>query len=271
VADSTVRRFRGRDGLELAYREVGSGRTLILLPGFTMTAQATWLDTGVAGQIAGHGFRVVLPDLRAHGESARPHDAASYPLDVLVDDGFALIEQLGVADYDLAGYSLGGRTVAQLLARGATPRRAVVGGQGLEAILHTEGRGGRIRHILSNFGTFPADSPERAMQDWITASGGDPAAMVRVLDTFVDTPRAALAAVTVPTLVLTGAEDGHDETAAELAGTLPNGRYQQLPGDHFTAGASPEFVTALIDFLTAEDPVVTEAGEAAPSESGRAR
>jgi pimeloyl-ACP methyl ester carboxylesterase len=255
-----VRRFQGRDGLELAYREVGSGRTLILLPGFTLTARATWLDTGIAGRIASHGYRVVLPDLRAHGDSAKPHDAAFYPLDVLVDDGFALIEQLGVgADYDLAGYSLGGRTVAQLLARGATPRRAVVGGQGLEAILHTEGRGGRIRHILTNFGTFPAGSPERGMEDWLTASGGDPAALVRVLDTFVDTPREALAAVTVPTLVLTGAEDGHNETAPELASTLPNGRYLELPGDHFSAGGSPEFTAAVIEFLTAKELVSPEA------------
>ena len=53
----------------------------------------------------------------------------------------------------------------------------MVGGQGLEAILHTEGRGGRIRHILSNFGTFPDGSPERAMEAWIMASGGDPAAL----------------------------------------------------------------------------------------------
>ena len=253
-----VRRFRGRDGLELAYRELGSGRTLILLPGFTMTARATWLDTGVAEQIAGHGFRVVLPDLRAHGESARPHDAASYPLDVLVDDGFALIDQLQVTDYDLAGYSLGGRTVAQLLARGATPRRAVVGGQGLEAILHTEGRGGRLRRILTNFGTFPAGSPERAMEAWITVSGGDPAALIRVLDTFVDTPREDLAAVTVPTLVLTGAEDGHNETAPQLADLLPQGRYVELPGDHFSAGGSPEFTAAVIEFLTAREPVSRE-------------
>ena len=32
-----MRRFGGRDGTELAYREVGSGRTLILLPGFSAT------------------------------------------------------------------------------------------------------------------------------------------------------------------------------------------------------------------------------------------
>ncbi len=95
-------------------------------------------------------------------------------------------------------------------------------------------------------------------------SGGDPAALVRVLDTFVDTPREALAAVTVPTLVLTGAADGHNETAAELASTLPRGRYQELPGDHFTAVGSPEFTAAVIEFLTAEEPAAEEPAPGAP-------
>jgi len=255
VADSVVRRFQGRDGLELAYREAGAGRTLVLMHGFTGTAKSSWVDSGVAERLAGLGYRVVLPDMRGHGDSAKPHDAAAYPPDVLADDGLALIEQLGVTDYDLAGYSLGGRTVARMLARGATPRRAIVAGQGLEAILHTEGRGGRLRHILNNFGTFPPGSPEQAMEDFITASGGDPAALVRVLDTFVDTPREALAAVTVPTLVLTGADDGHNETAAALARTLQRGRYVMLPGDHLTVASSPQFEIAVIAFLADREPI----------------
>jgi pimeloyl-ACP methyl ester carboxylesterase len=254
VADVAVQKFRGRDGVELAYREVGAGRTLVLIHAFTTTAQDSWVDTGIAGRIAGHGYRVVMPDLRGHGDSARPHEADAYPPDVLADDGLALIEQLGVTDYDLAGYSLGGRTVVRMLARGAIPRRAVVGGQGLEAVVHTEGRGGRLRHILTNFGTFAPGSPEHAMEGWITARGGDPEALVRVLDTFVGTPETALAAITVPTLVLTGAGDGHNDTAAALAGALPHGRYMMLPGDHMTAVAAPEFVTAVTDFLAGREP-----------------
>ena len=86
------------------------------------------VDTGIAGRIAGRGYRVILPDLRGHGASARPHDAAAYPPDALADDGLALIEHLGLTGYDLGGYSLGGRTVIRILARGATPGRANVGG-----------------------------------------------------------------------------------------------------------------------------------------------
>jgi pimeloyl-ACP methyl ester carboxylesterase len=255
VAEDAVRNFQGRDGTELAYRETGQGRTLILIHGFTGTAK-TWIESGIADRIAGHGYRVVMPDLRAHGDSARPHEAAAYPPDVLADDGLALIDALGVTDYDLAGYSLGGRTVARLLSRCARPGRAVVGGQGFEAVVHTEGRGGRLRHILTNFGTFAPGSPEQAMEDWITASGGDPEALVRVLDTFVGTPEAVLAGIDVPVLVLTGAGDGHNDTARALAKAVPHGRYVMVPGDHLTAVGAPEFEAAMLSFLAGQEPIL---------------
>src|SRR3546814_11078338 len=63
------------------------------------------------------GFRLILPDLRGHGESGKPHDPAAYPPDALTEDGLALVEQMGLTDYDLGGYSLGARTTARMLAR----------------------------------------------------------------------------------------------------------------------------------------------------------
>src|SRR2546421_4883428 len=126
--------FPGRDGVDLAYREVGEGRPLVLLHGFTGDAEL-WLRNGQAETIAARGYRVILPDFRGHGRSAKPHDAAAYPLDVLTDDGFALLEHLGLDDYDLGGYSLGARIVVRMLARGATPRRAGVAAQGLRQSL----------------------------------------------------------------------------------------------------------------------------------------
>jgi pimeloyl-ACP methyl ester carboxylesterase len=249
LTEIPVRHFPGRDGLRLAYRELGEGRALILIHGYLANAAANWVDTGIAGKIAGHGYRVIMPDLRGHGDSARPHDAGAYPPDVLADDGLALIEHLGVADYDLGGYSLGGRTVIRILARGATPRRAIVGGQGLEAIVHTVGRGGNYRHLLTNFGTFEPGSPARALEDWVKRLDGDPVALVRILDTFVDTPSAALARIEVPTLVVTGAEDGHNSSAEALASALPNGRYTMVPGSHASAMSTPELLTAITDFL----------------------
>ncbi len=161
--------FRGRDGARLAYRELGEGRPLILIHGYLSTSMAM-VDAGIAGKMAGRGCRVILPDLRGHGASARPHDAAAYPPDVLADDGLAHIEHLGLTGYDLGGYSLGGRTVIRILARGAAPGRAIAGGQGLEAITRTAGRGGQYRHVLTHFGTFEPGAP--AGPSWCTRPAG---------------------------------------------------------------------------------------------------
>ena len=57
--------FRGHDGVRLAYRELGEGRPLILIHGYLSTAMAM---AGIAGKIAGRGYRVILPDLRGHGD-----------------------------------------------------------------------------------------------------------------------------------------------------------------------------------------------------------
>jgi pimeloyl-ACP methyl ester carboxylesterase len=240
--------FRAGDGVRLAYRELGEGRPLILIHGY-LSSGTVMIESGLAGKLAGRGYRVILPDLRGHGASARPHDPAAYPPDALAGDGLALIGHLGLTGYDLAGYSLGGRTVIRLLARGATPRRAVAGGQGLEAIIHTAGRGGQFRRVLANFGTFGPGSREQAMEDRVRASGGDPVALALVLDTFASTTLEELSRVTVPTLVLTGAEDDHNDTAEALASALGNGAYTELPGNHGTAIATPQFEAAMASFL----------------------
>lgn len=132
IRSSTCRAFAGfwcagRDGVRLAFRDVGEGRPLVLLHGFNGDAML-WLRHGQAERIAAHGYRVIMP--AGHGRSAKPRDPSAYPYDVLTDDEFALLEHLGLDDYDLGGYSLGGRIVVRMLVRGATPGRAVVAGQG---------------------------------------------------------------------------------------------------------------------------------------------
>jgi pimeloyl-ACP methyl ester carboxylesterase len=249
--DLPVQHFRGRDGVELAYREIGEGRPVVLIHGYFSTAAVNWVRYGHAAAIAARGFRVVMPDLRAHGDSAKPHDDASYPPDVLADDGIALLEQLRLTDYDLGGYSLGGRTVVRMLARGAAPRRAIVAGMGLEGIVDTGGRGAHFRHILTNLGKFERNSPEWTAEAFLKTVGGDPVALLKLLDTFVDTPREALARITMPVLVLAGADDHDNGSAQALAAALPDGRYQVVPGNHMSAVTKPALGTAIADFLTA--------------------
>lgn len=247
--DLDVRYFQGRDGAELAYREMGEGRPLVLIHGYFSTATVNWVRYGHAAKIAARGYRVIMPDLRGHGDSAKPHDAAAYPPDVLADDGFALIEHLGLAEYDLGGYSLGGRTTLRMLARGAVPGRAIAAGNGLEGIVHTAGRGAHFRRILTNLGTFERGSAEWMAEAFLKTVGGDPGALLLVLDTFVDTPLATLAQIKTPTLVLAGVEDNDNGSAEMLAKALADGRYVAVPGNHMSAVIKPELGTAIADFL----------------------
>jgi pimeloyl-ACP methyl ester carboxylesterase len=249
MMDLPVHYFQGRDGVKLAYREMGQGRPLVLIHGFFSTAMVNWVRYGHMSKIAARGYRVILPDLRGHGDSAKPHDAAAYPPDVLTDDGFALIEQLGLTEFDLGGYSLGARTTIRMLVRGATPGRAIVAGMGLEGILHTGGRSVYFERILSNPGSFERGSSEWMSEAFLKTVGGDPAALLRVLDTFVDTPREALSGIGTPTLVLTGAQDGDNGSAEALAAALPDGRYAVVPGNHMSAVTKPELGAAIADFL----------------------
>ena len=241
--------FDSFDGTRIAWRETGEGRPVVLIHGYFSDAFTNWIRYGHAALIAARGFRVIMPDLRAHGSSAKPHDAASYPPDVLMHDGFALIAHLGLTDYDLAGYSLGGRTTVRMLANGATPRRAVLSGMGYQGIVHTAGRGSYFRHVLTNLGSFARGSNEWLTEAFLKTTKGDPQALLRILDTFVDTPAEAVAAITTPTLVLTGVDDDDNGSGAELAEALVDGTFREIPGNHMSAVVKPELGRKIADFL----------------------
>jgi pimeloyl-ACP methyl ester carboxylesterase len=245
-------RFAGRDGAQLAYRETGSGRPLILLHGFMGTG-SDWLSRGPAAMLAEEGFRVVLPDLRGHGQSTRSHDPLAYPPDVLADDGLALIEHLGLGarEYDLGGYSLGGRLVVRMLARGAEPGRAVVGGQGLAKVSGPQGGGASHRALtaLVDGAALEPGSSEAQLARWARLSAADPQALLHVLSSFVPTPEDSLRRITTQTLVVIG--DGDERSDAdELAALLPAGSYVRVPGDHGDSFGAPEFGITMKEFLT---------------------
>ena len=248
----TAYQFASRDGLALTCHESGAGRPLILLHGYMGTGPG-WLEVGHAGSIAEQGYRLILPTFRGHGQSARPQDPAAYPPDVLADDGLALIDHLGLGDgdYDLGGYSLGGRIVVRMLARGARPGRAIVAGQGLAKVSGVQGGGvnGRVLTALIDGLELEPGSPEARMAAWISQLGADPRALLGVLSSLVPTPEADLRRITVPTLVAIGDQDERSD-ADELAALLPNGQYLRIRGGHGDVFTTPDLVAAITAFLT---------------------
>jgi pimeloyl-ACP methyl ester carboxylesterase len=249
-------KVRARDGAELAYSELGSGRPLVLLHGFACSAQMHWTRPGHAERLADLGYRVVMPELRGHGDSAAPHDAAGYPKDVFVDDLLALIEQIELTDYDLGGYSLGGRSSLRATIRGATPGRLVVAGMSMEGMVDANGpRNDLYRRVFAGFGTFSTDEREGRVEAFLRRTGGDPESLAHGLEASTDSTEEEIRSVAVPTLVAVGADDSfHCETGELLAQTLRNGRFQLVPGSH-DAAVRAELGAAIADFLGPADAV----------------
>jgi pimeloyl-ACP methyl ester carboxylesterase len=244
-------RFESFDGTEIAWHEGGEGRPLLLIHGYFSDAYTNWIRYGHAAKIAAKGYRVIMPDLRAHGLSARPHDPSAYPSDALALDGEALVAHLGLTDYDLAGYSLGGRTAVRMVARGAAPTKLVVAGMGLEGLTGTSGRAGHFRNILTNLGKHERGTPEWLAEAFLKTTKGDPVALLGILDTFIDTSREAIAAITQRTLVVAGEEDSDNGSHEALAALVPNATLAEVPGGHMSAVTKPELGQAIADFLGA--------------------
>ena len=245
------REIEGLGGLPIAVHIAGEGRDLVLIHGYFSNAATNWVRYGHAAKLVEAGFRLILPDLRGHGESGKPHDAAAYLPDALTDDGLALIDQLGLTDYDLGGYSLGARTTVRMLARGATPRRVILAGMGLRGLVHTLDKGGYYRNVLTNLGSFERGTSEWMTEAFLKTTKGDPVAMLHILNTFVDTPAETIRAFTQPTAIICGADDQDNGVAQELADILPNGQYVEIPGNHMNAVTRKELGQAMVDFLTA--------------------
>ncbi|MBL0925147.1 MAG: alpha/beta fold hydrolase [Sphingomonadaceae bacterium] len=249
---TTTGYFKARDGISIAWREVGQGRPLILIHGYFSEADTNWIKFGHAAKLADAGYRVIMPDLRAHGLSGKPHDTAFYPRDILADDQFALIEHLGIGDYDLGGYSLGGRTVARMLARGAAPGRAIISGMGLLGLTDTGKRRDHFRFVLDNIGAHEKGSPAWMAEAFLKTTGGDPVALRHILDTSVDTEEAQLRAFNLPVAVICGEDDNDNGSASALADILPRGKLFTVPGNHMSAVIKPELGQAIADALTGE-------------------
>jgi pimeloyl-ACP methyl ester carboxylesterase len=241
--------FTVADGAKLAVHEMGEGRAILLLHGYFSDAETNWIKYGHAALLAEAGFRVIMPDFRAHGQSDKPHEAAAYPKDVLADDILSLVTQLGLTDYDLGGYSLGGRTVARMLAKGATPRRVIISGMGLDGLVNTGRRAAHFRNIFDGLGSHERGTPEWMAEAFLKTTGGDPVALARILDTFVDTPIEMIRDWKIPVQVLVGVDDDDNGSGAALAAELSNATLSIVPGNHMSAVVKPDLGQAMVTFL----------------------
>ncbi len=245
----TTETFPGFDGAPLALTRLGKGRPVVLLHGLFSSAHVNWVRYGTAAQLAQAGFACLMPDLRAHGASAAPHDPAAYPADVLARDAAALVAHLGLDDFDLVGFSLGSRTAARSVIRGMAPRRLVLAGMGLGGLAGWNRRQDFFRDVIDRFGTIRPGDPAYMAQQFLKTSNTDRVAVRLLLGTMEDTAPDALAAVTMPTMVLCGDKDDDNGSADRLSRALPRATRVTIPGTHMSSVTMPDMGSALVEFL----------------------
>lgn len=107
----------GDEGLRLHVARAGDGPPLLLLHGFTGSAD-TWAP--FIPTLGAH-HTLVAPDLHGHARSDAPADATRYTMQACVRDLLALLDALRIDRCAMLGYSMGGR-IALALALAAPER-----------------------------------------------------------------------------------------------------------------------------------------------------
>src|SRR6201994_5105246 len=93
-----------RDGVKIYYEIHGSGPPLILTHGYSSTS-AMWKEQIAA--LSKH-HRLILWDMRGHGQSDYPADPKAYSEALTVGDIAALLDTAGATKAIVGGLSLGG-------------------------------------------------------------------------------------------------------------------------------------------------------------------
>ena len=96
------------NGIELFYRDSGAGEPLLLLHGFTGSGD-DWQHVFATPP---EGYRVIAPDLRAHGRSTNPTGTFTFA-EVARDIG-ALLDRLEIRSVKAIGMSGGANTLLHL-------------------------------------------------------------------------------------------------------------------------------------------------------------
>ena len=93
-----------RDGIRIHYETRGDGPALLLTHGYSSTS-AMW--QGQIEALSRH-HKLVLWDMRGHGQSDYPEDSNAYSEALTVGDMAALLDEVGAKSAIVGGLSLGG-------------------------------------------------------------------------------------------------------------------------------------------------------------------
>lgn len=249
------------EAMPLAYRDVGAGKTIVLLHGFPFD-NSIWAAQIEALQA---NYRVIAPDLRGHGGSPAPEGA--YSVDLMARDVLLTLDQIGVEKAVWVGHSMGGYVT--LAAWWLAPERFT--GFGMVASNHRgdneEARAKRYETAekVSQQGTeaavnkkvFKAGTPEdlpvvQRMEAIMRSTS--PAGIIGTILAMAARPDSTevLKQINVPALVIGGGADQlfKREIPEEMAKLLPNAQLIMAENSgHLPMLEEPELVTRALTAL----------------------
>jgi esterase len=256
------------NGIMLHYLEWGnrSSPAIVLIHGLTGCA-AIW--EGVAVRLAEAGYRVVAPDLREHGRSAKTGDPRliAYAADVI-----GLIEQAGHGAVHLVGHSFGAAVAWEIAAsRSDLVKRLVLEDHHPDAALSTLpywlewAEEWRWRFETREEAIAYLTAEGRSLAWWEPSlvslpHGGwgwafDKAMMVETIrQAYMRDYWDRLAVITAPTLLLRGAESSHlsPDVAKRMVETIPDARLVTVAGaDHWIHREAGPYAERVLAFLGA--------------------
>jgi len=227
--------------VQLFYETAGSGPHVVLLHPFPLNHHF-W--DGIVPQLSTR-YRVVLPDLRAHGNS----DAGDGPVTMskLADDLDSLCRELDITRAIFVGVSIGGYTLFEFLMRyrdrvaalvlantragGETPDGRAARLQIAEKV-EREGSAAFLDDLLQRLfsKTTQANRPDIVDAARVMAKGMSPSDIAQVQRGMADRTDSipTLAAINVPTLVIAGEDDSVPLSELELM-------HQRIKGSQFRA------------------------------------
>ncbi len=282
-AGTPARRGWRHDDVDLAWWDWGgpaeASEAVVFLHGL-LNSGRVWdpILRRIGGSLRG-SKRLAAPDMRGHGESAKP--PTGYSSEAGAREVVALLDEMGVGRASLVGHSRGGWLIAAVAS--LFPERIsqvaivewspVVGRPVDEMRAHYDRAYGRVRGFSSEAeaveaartlpypDTWDADR-EAGLWSWLERRDGGtivsktpPEAMAAIRDEYIASPdvRPGLANITEPALVVMAEPLPEKELASrmEVVQRLRAARVERIEGPHWLMYANPDRLSELLaDFLT---------------------
>ena len=239
-------------GIEIAYRDEGTGEPILLIHGFASNIRANWVDTGWFRTLLGDSRRVIAIDNRGHGNSEKLYDEAAYGAELMAGDALRLLDHLGIERADVMGYSMGARITAFLcFADQERVRSAIFGGLGINMVRGLAGARPISAALLAPSINDVKNEAAKTFRFFAEQTHSDLRALAAcILASRGKVTAEQLATIKVPVLVAVGGDDVIGGSPDALAALIPNARAITLPGrDHMKAVGDRGYKDAVLAFL----------------------